>query len=88
MSFNQKKKVIKHAKFTYSPLGKALQIQIKTIKNRGKKQIKAIEGHRKQLLKSYELIKKDFNINRDNVWLEEQNKFNELVEKNLMNFRI
>ena len=80
--------MIKHAKFTYSPLGKALQIQIKTIKNRGKKQIKAIEGHRKQLLKSYELIKKDFNINRDNVWLEEQNKFNELVEKNLMNFRI
>ena len=80
--------MIKHTKFTYSPLGKALQIQIKTIKNRGKKQIKAIEGHRKQLLKSYELIKKDFNINRDNVWLEEQNKFNELVEKNLMNFRI
>ena len=80
--------MIKHAKFTYSPLGKTLQIQIKTIKNRGKKQIKAIEGHRKQLLKSYELIKKDFNINRDNVWLEEQNKFNELVEKNLMNFRI
>ena len=60
-------KKVKHAKFTYSPLGKALQIQIKTIKNRGKKQIKAIEGHRKQLLKSYELIKKDFNINRDNV---------------------
>ena len=80
--------MIKHAKFTYSPLGKALQIQIKTIKNRRKKQIKAIEDHRKQLLKSYELIKKDFNINRDNVWLEEQNKFNELVEKNLMNFRI
>ena len=53
--------------FTYSPLGKALEKQTKTIENQDKKQIKAIEDHRKQLVESNELIKKDFNINRDIV---------------------
>ena len=38
-------RVIEQAKFTYSPLEKALEIQIKTIQNQGEKQIKAIEEH-------------------------------------------
>ena len=45
------------------------------------KQIKSIEDHGKQLVESNELIKKDFNIDRDGVSLDEQKiKFNELVD--------
>ena len=38
--------------FTYSPLGKALEKQIKTIEKQGEKQIGVLEEHGKQLLKS------------------------------------
>ena len=38
---------IEHAKFTDSPLGKALEKQIKTIKDQGEKQIKAIQDQGK-----------------------------------------
>ena len=62
--------MIQQAKFTYSPLGKALRKQIKTNEGQGKKQIKTIENHGKQLIESYELIKRDFNIDRDNIPLE------------------
>ena len=39
---NQQKK-IEQAKFTYSPLGKAFEKQVKTIEDQGEKQIKAIQ---------------------------------------------
>ena len=48
--------MIEQAKFTYYPLGKALEKQIKTIRCQGKKQIKAIEDHGKQLGESNELF--------------------------------
>ena len=68
------------AKFTYSPLGKALEKQTKMIEDQGKKQIKAVEVHLKQLVESSKVIKKNFNINRDSTPLEEQKKiFNELI---------
>ena len=35
--------MIQQAKFTYSPLGKAFQKQIKTIEDQGKKQIDALK---------------------------------------------
>ena len=35
--------IIEQAKLTYSPLGKAFEKQIKTIKDQGEKQIKAIQ---------------------------------------------
>ena len=38
--------------FTYSPLGKALEKQIKTIESQGEKQIKSLEEHGKQLVAS------------------------------------
>ena len=41
--FNQQK-IIEQAKFTYSPLGKAVEKQIKTIRDQGEKQIKAIKN--------------------------------------------
>ena len=46
--------IIQQAKFAYSPLGKALEKQIKTIEDQGKKQVKAIQDN-KQLV----------NINKD-----------------------
>ena len=44
-------RIIEQVKFTYSPLGKALVKQIKTIENQGEKQRKALEEHGKQLFK-------------------------------------
>ena len=72
------KSLKEQAKFTYSPLNKVFEKQIKTIEDQGKKQMKAIEDHVKQLVASDELIKKDFNINNDSVPFEKL--FNKLVE--------
>ena len=41
---SNQKQLIEQAKFTYSPLGKAFEKQIKTIEDQGKKQIKAIQN--------------------------------------------
>ena len=69
------RRVIEQAKFTYSPLGKALEKQTKTIEGQGKKQIKAFEDHGKQLVEFDALISRnDFNIDGDGVPLEKQNK--------------
>ena len=66
------RRVIKQAKFAYSPLRKAFEKEIKTNEDKGKKQIKATEDHGKQLTKSSELIKKDFNIDRGSIPLDEE----------------
>ena len=51
--------------------------------------MKAIEDHRKQLVESNELIKKDFNIDRDNITFDEQKKYlMNLLKKNVLNLRI
>ena len=39
---SNQQQIIEHAKFTYSPLGKAFEKQIKTIKDQGEKQVKAL----------------------------------------------
>ena len=49
MPSNQQQ-IIEHAKFTYSPLGKAFEKQAKTIKDQGQKQIKAIQDNKEQLV--------------------------------------
>ena len=41
---SNQKQIIKQAKFTYSPLGKAFEKQIKTIEDQGKKQVKDLEN--------------------------------------------
>ena len=46
---SNQQQIIQQAKFAYSPLGKAFEKQIKTIKNQGKKQVKAIQDN-KQLV--------------------------------------
>ena len=42
-------RIIEQAKFTYSPLGKAFEKQIKTIEEQGKKQVDAIKNQSKRL---------------------------------------
>ena len=42
LSSNQQQ-IIEQAKFTYSPLGKVFQEQVKTIKEQGETQVKAIQ---------------------------------------------
>ena len=44
-------RITEQAKFTYCPLGKAFEKQIKTIEYKGEKQIKALEEQGKQLVK-------------------------------------
>ena len=46
---SNQQQIIQQAKFTYSPLGKAFEKQIKTIKDQGEKQTKAIQDN--QLVK-------------------------------------
>ena len=40
---SNKKQIFEQAKFTYSPLGKVFEKQIKTIEDQGKKQIDALK---------------------------------------------
>ena len=40
---SNQQQIIEQAKFTYSPLGKAFEKQIKTIEDQGQEQIKAIQ---------------------------------------------
>ena len=44
--------MIEPARFTYSPLGKAFQKQIKATKDQGEKQIKTIEDQREKQIKA------------------------------------
>ena len=43
---SNQRQIIEQAKFTFSPLGKAFEKQIKTIKDQGKKQVKAIQDNK------------------------------------------
>ena len=46
--------IIEQARFNYSPLGKTLERQIKTIEDQGEKQIKAIQNQRQdKMIKKY-----------------------------------
>ena len=75
--------MIEQTKFSYSPVGKAFEIKQKQLK------IKEENENGKQLLESNELVKKDFNIDRDSILLEEQQKkLINVLKKGLMNFAI
>ena len=67
LPFDQRR-VIEQAKFTYYPLGKALQKQTKTIEGQEKNQIKAIENHGKELVESNALVKKMIMIIKSNYF--------------------
>ena len=66
-------KIIKQVKFTYSPLGKAFEKQTKTIEDKDKKQIKALEEHGKQLIM--------YSGEKDSLELLKQKKIDQLVNE-------
>ena len=74
---SNQQQIIEQARFTYSPLGKAFDKQIKTIEDQGEKQIKAIQdqGHVKK-------IKKYACDAEDTPFISKQKEiFNELVDE-------
>ena len=76
---SNQQQIIEQPKFTYSPLGKAFEKQIKTIEDQGEKQIKAIQdqGHVKT-------IKKYDYDDEDSPLISKQKEiFNELADKRL-----
>ena len=73
---SNQQQIIQQAKFNYSPLGKALEKQIKTIKDQGEEQVKAIQH--KQIV----------NINKDDykdklLFLKEIEIFKDIYNKRL-----
>ena len=73
---SNQQQIIQQVKFTYSPLGKAFEKQIKTIEYQGKTQVKAIQD--KQIV----------NINKDNykdklLLLKEREIFEDIYNKRL-----
>ena len=76
---SNKQQIIEQAKFTYSPLGKAFEKQIKTIEDQGEKQIKAIQNQGQ-----VKTIKKYAYDDKDSPWVSKQKEiFNELADKRL-----
>ena len=74
---SNQQQIIEQAKFTYSPLGKAFEKQIKTIEDQGEKQIKAIQDQGQ--LKT---IKKYAYDAEDTPFTSKQNEiFNKLVDE-------
>ena len=69
--------IIEQTKFTYSPLGKAFEKQIKTIEDQREKQTKAIQNQGQ-----VKIIKKYFYDDRDSpLPLKQKEIFNKLVNK-------
>ena len=71
--------IIEHAKFTYSPLGKAFEKQTKTIEDQGEKQIKVIQDNKKQLANTQEVTIR--NIIPENILNDEAKKEISEIEK-------
>ena len=76
---SNQQQIIEQAKFTYSPLGKAFEKQIKTIQDQGEKQIKAIQDQGQlKTIKKY-----DYDV-KDTPFISKQKEiFNELVDERL-----
>ena len=76
---SNQQQIIEQAKFTYSPLGKAFEKQIKTIEDQGEKQIKAIQDQ-----EHVKTIKKYSYNDKDSPFILKQKEiFNRLVDKGL-----
>ena len=74
---SNQQQIIEQAKFTYCPLGKAFEKQIKTIEDQGEKQIKAIQDQGQvKTIKKY-----DYDA-EDTPFISKQKEiFNELVDE-------
>ena len=74
---SNQQQVIEQARFTYSPLGKAFEKQIKTIEDQGEKQIKTIQDQGQ-----VKTIKKYTFDDKDTPLISKQKEiFNELVDE-------
>ena len=71
---SNQQQIIDQAKFTYSPLGKAFEKQIKTIEDQGKKQVDALENSK--LKEEKKAIEDESNNNSRPAII-----FNELINK-------
>ena len=74
---SNQQQIIEQAKFTYSPLGKAFEKQIKTIEDQGGKQVKALNK-----LKSYNNDNNNNNNNNNNNELTNEDVIPESVFAN------
>ena len=83
---SNKQQIIEQAKFTYFPLGKAFEKQMKTIEDQGEKQIKAIQDNKQlQLTNKYDykdklLISRETEIFKD-IYNKRLDKIEELNNK-------
>ena len=82
---SNKQQIIEQAKFTYSPLGKAFEKQIKTTEDQGEKQIKAIQSNKQQSIsdndyKDKPLISREIEIFKD-IYNKRLDKIEELNNK-------
>ena len=75
---SNQQQIIQQAKFACSPLGKALEKQIKTIEDQGKKQVKAIQDN-KQLVH----INKDDDYKDKLLLSKEREIFKDIYNKRL-----
>ena len=71
---SDQQQIIEQAKFTYSPLVKAFEKQIKTIEDQGEKQIKAIKDQKQ--IKKY-----DYDVENTPFISKQKEIFNELVDE-------
>ena len=81
---SNQRQIIEQTKFAYSPLSKTFEKQIKAIEDKGEKQTNLFEYYGKQLVESNELIKNDFNIDKDDVPVEKQKL---IFNENLLNIK-
>ena len=84
---SNKQQIIEQAKFAFSPLGKAFEKQTKTIEDQGKKQIKAIQDNKQQLISDNDykdklLISREIEIFKDiyNKRLDKREEMNNEVD--------
>ena len=72
--------IIEQAKFTYSPLGKAFEKQIKTIENQGEKQIDALKNLENQ---NKQLVNVDYDYGDKLLYLKKREIFLKMYKKRL-----
>ena len=76
---SNQQQIIEQARFTYSPLGKASEKQIKTIEDQGEKLIKAIQDQGQvKTIKKY-----DYDADDTPLISKQKKIFNELVDERL-----
>ena len=90
---SNQQQIIQQAKFNYSPLGKALEKQIKTIEDQGKKEVKAIQDN-KQIVNKDDVYKDKLLLSREreifkdiyNKRLDKIEELNNKIDYNNLNY--